>query len=258
MIPAPFTQAVRQVVELFGFAPAVVVKEVIEAATSRLLDRPLRLRIGDNEIELVLRVLRMARPPVGLMIAQLGDVEIEADDLRISGQRVTHLRVDVRNLHIQPGITSTVVAAPVHFSARIDEQAVGDAVATRTARVEIELLGDGAARARLPGRRAWGHVDLVPVIDGRTLVLEPREVVVRGWNRLSPLARRLPKLRFHLPALADGAHITAIDVDRGHVLVEGVFEEWREELTAGQLDQLVRRIQRFDGGLLDIPRAVLP
>jgi hypothetical protein len=34
-----------------------------------------------------------------------------------------------------------------------------------------------------------------------------------------------------------------------------VLEEWREPVTAGQLEQLVRRVQRFTGPLLDIPRA---
>ncbi|MGH2685969.1 MAG: hypothetical protein ACRDJP_10945, partial [Actinomycetota bacterium] len=111
-------------------------------------------------------------------------------------------------------------------------------------------------RAALPGRREWGHVDLVPVVDGRTVVLEPRELVVRGWSRLSPLARRLPRLRLRLPALAEGAHVTSIDVGEGHLLVEAVVEEWREELSPGQLEQVVRRIQRFEGGLLDLPRAV--
>ena len=256
IVPAPFTQAVRQVVDLFGFAPANVAKDVIDAATARLLGREMTLRIGETEVELVLRMLRMVRPPIGLMIAQLGDVEIEADDVRVSGQRINHVRVEARNLHIQPGLTSTVVAAPVHVTATVDQRALSDALATRTDRVDVELLGGGAARATLPGRREWGHVDVVPRIDGHTLLLEPREVVVRGWNRLSPLVRRLPRLRFRLPDVATGAHLVAVEVEEGRLLLRGLVEEWRAELSPVQLDQLVRRIQRFEGGLLDIPRAV--
>jgi hypothetical protein len=105
----------------------------------------------------------------------------------------------------------------------------------------------------LAGRREWGHVDVVPRIDGRTLLLEPTQVVVRRWDRLSPLARRLPSLRLPLADIPDGMHLTGVTVEDGRLAIDGVHEEWRVELTPQQLEQLVRRIRRFDGGLLTIP-----
>jgi hypothetical protein len=152
-------------------------------------------------------------------------------------------------------VTATVVAAPVRATVTVGADAISEAVAAQTERVEVELRGDGTARLTMPGRRDWGHADVVPRIEDRTLVLEPREVAVRGWTRLTSVAQRLPRVRVPLPRVADGAHVTGVDVEEGRLVVHGVYEEWREHLSPGQLDQLVRRIQRFEGGLLDLPRA---
>ena len=103
------------------------------------------------------------------------------------------------------------------------------------------------------GHDAWGHVDVVPRVDGRTLVLDPAAVAVRS-RYLTALTHRLPALRIALPRSIPSAHITSVTVDDGCVVVEGVYEEWRWELAHRQLDELLRRINRFDGGVLRVPR----
>jgi hypothetical protein len=254
-VPGPLTDAMRQVVDLFGFAPAVVAKEVIDAATSRLVDRELDLRFGETEVHLVLRALRLARPPVGLMLGQLGDIEVEADDLAWSGGRLARFSASVRNIHVQPGTTPTLVAAPVRLSATLDQEEIDAVVADRTDVARIELTAEGTVRAALAVRSEWGHVDLSPRVEGRVLVLQPTGVVLRGWDRLSGIARRLPPLRIRLPEVLVGAHVTGVEVVEGTLVVHAVLDEWREPIDAGQLEQLVRRIQRFTGDLLDIPKA---
>jgi hypothetical protein len=250
MIPAPLTQAMRQVVDVFGFPPALVAKEIIEAATSRLVGRSITVQADGRDVTLVLRLLRLVRPPVGLVVGQLGDVEMEADDVEGPDIRISHLRLHVGNVHVQPGLTaSTLVAAPIRARAVISQGEIENAIARRSSRVEVDLR-DGSARAYLAGRREWGHVDVVPRIEGRTLLLEPDAVSVRRWDRLSVLARRLPPLRVALPRTAADVHVTDVTVEQGRVVVDGVYEEWRQEVTPVQLDQLVRRVQRFDGGVL--------
>jgi hypothetical protein len=250
MVPAPLVQAMRQVVDVFGFPPAVVAKEIIEAATSRLVGRSITVQADGHDISLVLRQLRLVRPPIGLVVGQLGDVEMEADDVEAPDIRISHLRLDVGNVHLQPGLTtSTIVAAPIRARAVIARDEIEAAIARRSTRVEVELR-DGAARAYVAGRRDWGHVDVVPRVDGRTLVLEPAGLSVRRWDRLSSVVRRLPPLRVPLPRTAADVHVTAITVEDGRLVVDGVYEEWRHAVTPVQLDQLVRRVQRFDGGVL--------
>ena len=255
LLPPSLTEALRPAVDLFGFAPAMMGTDLIGAAASRLIGRPMTLRVGDSEVNLVLRVLQLERPPLGLMIGQLGDVEVEADDVVVADHRISHLRLDVRNVHLQPAVAgATVVATPIRVRAVVDESVVRDAVADRTSRLAVELRGDGVARATLTGRRGWGHVDVVPRVDGRTLVLEPAALAVRTKYLLA-LARRLPPLRVELPRSIPAAHVTSVTVDEGRVVIEGVYEEWRWELGHRQLDELVRRINRFDSGVLQVPDA---
>ncbi|HLM29961.1 MAG TPA: hypothetical protein VK360_08565 [Acidimicrobiales bacterium] len=253
-VPAPFTEAFRQVVDLFGFAPAMVAKDVIEGASARLVGRALTLRYGGTEVDLVLRVLRMARPPVGLMIGQLGDVEIEAEDVRWAGGHVARLRVDARNIHIQPGPPPTLVVAPIRLAATLDESTVDDMVSQRVRWAEVRLTSDGAAQVSLVGRRRWGHVDFVPQVQGDSVALEPRQVVIGGRSRASGLAQRLPHLRFRLPDAVGGHRLSDIRIEDGRVAVRAVVDEWRQAFSPEQLEQVVRRIQRFRGPLLDIPR----
>jgi hypothetical protein len=157
-------------------------------------------------------------------------------------------------VHVQPGSPPTVVAAPVRVEATFDQAAVDEAVAEHTELATVELTGDGRVRAALAQRSGWGHIDLVPRVEGPNLVLQPDAVVVRGWDRLSGLARRLPPVRIRLPEVLAGAHVSGVAVAPGRLVVHAVLEEWREPVTAGQLDQLVRRVQRFTGTLLEIPR----
>ena len=248
-----FRNASRQVAEQFGLAPAVITKRLLESATARLVGRQVTFRGTGGDVTLVLRLLRLVRPPVALMIGQVGDVEIDADDVQTPTMRIRRLHLDVRNLHLQPGPTSTtVVAAPIRARAVLDAAMVSTMVADRTTRAEIELRADGPARAYVTGRRAWGHVDLVPRLEGASLVLAPSDIVVRGSNRLSGIAGRLPPLRVALPEVAAGVHLAGVTVEDGQLVVEAVYEEFRREFAAEDFEQLRRRIERFEGGLLDI------
>jgi hypothetical protein len=77
-------------------------------------------------------------------------------------------------------------------------------------------------------------------------------MVVRGSDRLASLARRIPAIRLPLPALPAGLHVTDVAVEDGQLVVDAVYEEWRREVTPEDVDKLLRRIERFDGGVLDV------
>jgi len=252
-VSGPVGDAVRQVMDPFGFAPGTVAKNLAEAIASRLLGRDLEIRFGAAQIELVLRSLRMTPSPLGIVIGQLGDVEVEVDDVRSGDLRLAHVRITARNMHIQPGPPPVLVAAPVWIEATVDQSAVDGVVARRSARAEVELTGEGTAKAGLLGRRRWGHVDLVPKVEGHTLALDPTSVTLRG-RRLTGLARMLPRFRIPLPEQLAKHHVSEVNVADGTVVVRALLEEWREPLTAGQLDQIAARIRRFTGRVLDLPR----
>jgi hypothetical protein len=253
LLPPSMTQAMRPIVELFGFAPATLAQDLIESAASRLVGRPLTLQSGATEIALVLRRLQLERAPLGLAIGQLGDVGIEADDVVVGDVRIAHLRLGVRNVHVQPGVTTaTIVAAPIQVRAILDQEVVATAVARRTPHVEVELCTADRARARLRAHPEWGSVDLTPRIDGRTLVLDPARATLRRWD-LTALARRLPAIRFALPDAIAAARVTAVHVEDGQLVIDGTYEEWRAEVGPTELDDLRRRVKLYDHGPLRVP-----
>ena len=253
-MPQALTDAMRPVAELFGFAPAAVVKDLIDSVAARLSGRRLTLQLGDHEVTLVLRTLQLERPPVGLVVGQVGDVRIEADDVSVGGSRITHVVLDAHNVHLQPGVDSaTIVAAPIHVRASLDPDTLRAHVADRVRRFELELR-DSGGRAYIAGRRSLGHVDFAPRVEGRTLLLQPVDALMWRWE-IGSLVRRLPALRFALPTGLEAAHITGVGVQDGQLIVAGVYEEWRSTFTAQEFDGLRRRIDRYDGTPLRMPRS---
>ena len=257
-IPNPLADSVRQVVDLFGFAPAAIAKEVVDAAGTRLVGQAVQLRFGELQVTCIVRAMRLQRPPLGLMVGQLGDVDIVLQDVRWDDRRVAWLRIEARNVHIQPGAPAELVVAPVRAEATIDQETVDEVVQRTAPRVRVELVDDGegigVARATLANRPHWGHVDLTPRVEGDVLVLRPATVSVRGAMVSARLVHRIPALRFPLPEALAVGHVTDVVVDDGSVRVRGVLDEWREPLAPRQLDQVVRRITSFAGPVLDLPR----
>jgi hypothetical protein len=254
LVSPQMINAMRPVADLFGFRPAVIGKELLDAAASRLVGRRLTIVAGDQEITLVVRSLQVDRAPIGLTIGQLGDLHVEAEDVLLSGGvRIGHLGLDVRNLHVQPTSKgATVVAAPIRWRAVLDQDVITNEVARLASKVEVELGDAGTARVYRAGRRSWGHVDVVPRVDGRTLVLDPTSVGFWRFN-LKALGKRLRVCRFELPEELAFVHITNVDIEDRHVVVEGVYEEWRTTITARQVEELLRRIHRHDGSTLHVP-----
>ena len=173
--------------------------------------------------------------------------------MTLGGTRIDHLRLDVRNLHAQAGQPSgAVVAAPVKVRAVIAQDVIAAVVTRRTPRIVLELRAGGVARATLVGHDGWGHVDLVPRVDGRTLVLAPRSLALRA-RHLFNVARRLPPYRVTLSGSFPEAHITGVTVEDGQIVLNGVYEEWRWPLGPQSLDELLTQIKRFEGGAIRLP-----
>jgi hypothetical protein len=246
-------EALRQMVD--GVAPAALAQRAVEVAGDRLAGRELELRFGDSRVHLVPTSIGLARASLGVVIGQLGDLELEARDVRWEGGRAATLRIEAGNVHIQPGTVATLVAAPIRATARFDQATVEEVVARRTTWVAVELTADGTLRASLARWRRWGRVDLVPEVEGRFLVLRPVAAEVGGRRRAVPAGRRLPGLRVELPESLVAGHVEEVGVEDGHLVVRAVLDEWREPLAPGQLDQLVRRIETLSGAVLDVPRA---
>ncbi len=250
-----YTSGMGQLADAFGFTPSAILREIVSTARRRLIDRPVAFDVGTSPVSLVLREIAVDSTTMGPALGQLGDVELEASDLRWNEIDVEHAVARLRNVHIQPGTTPVLIAAPIEFEFAIGESTVHHL--TRSSRigqrVEIELADDVAYIRPVRGRRL-GHIDVVLEPAPRHVNLIVTHLHAADRVRIRRGLGALPRLRVDLPeALHNRVH--AIDVDHGRVVLRGHVAEWREPIGLTELEQLVGRLRSFDGGVLEVPRA---
>ena len=109
------------------------------------------------------------------------------------------------------------------------------------------------ASVRLRGHETWGHVEVEPRIDGSTLVLQVTGVAIRRRRPVRRWLTRVPAVRRPLQ-LPPGVVLDDVAVADRRVVLHGALREWREPVSAAQLEELITRVRSLTGGALDIPR----
>jgi hypothetical protein len=99
---------------------------------------------------------------------------------------------------------------------------------------------DGIARLRLARRPLLGHVDVDARLDGSTLWLRPRGLVVRQsrWR----LPARTPAYPVHLPELPHGLVLTGIGFAPDVVRLSGTLPEWRMDVPRKRLEDIINQL----------------
>ena len=108
----------------------------------------------------------------------------------------------LRNVHLRAGTPPVLVAAPVELSLELPAGTLDDLFRVAAPRLAGEIGPDGIARLRLARRPAVGHLEVDVNLDGSTLWLKPRALVLRR-KRLR-LPGRTPAYRVRLPELPHG------------------------------------------------------
>jgi len=239
--------------DVFGFSPGSVLREVLGAIASKLVGRDLEVRVGDVSVSFVLREFRADPRPLGPPIGQLGDIAIDADDVRWEENHVDEIHVVARNVHIQPSSVNVLVAAPVDIEVVLGQPAVDEILRRRAPRTTI-ALGSATGMAALAGRPGLGSVEVTPSIDGGTVTLHATGLRLgRSPTLRTRLLERVPGLHLPLP-LPAGMRIAEITIRDGRLVARGTLREWREPVTAAQLDDVVRRIRTLRQRTLELPR----
>lgn len=250
-----YTRGMGQLADMFGFTPSAILREIVSTARKKFIGRQAAFDVGTSTVSLVLREITVDSTMMGPALGQLGDVELEATDMRWNEIDVERALARLRNVHVQPGSTPVLVAAPIEFEFTIDESTVHRL--TRSSkigrRVEIELADDVAYIRPLRGRRL-GHIDVVLEPAPRHVNLIVTHLHAADRVRIRRGLGALPRLRISLPeALHNRVH--AVDVDDGRIVLRGHVAEWREPIGVAELEQLVDRLGSFGGGVLEVPRA---
>ena len=244
---------VTRMVDLFGFSPGTVLQDLVDAVSSQLVGREVEISFGDASAQLTVTRAQVIPAPAGLMVGQLGSVELEARDVRWAGNRVDDLAIEARNVHVLAGKPPAIVAAPILFRASLTERTIADVVAKEQPRVTVTLTGDGRASVMLRGRETWGRIEVEPHVDGSTLDLQVTGIAVRHRGPLRRWLKRVPAIHRRL-RLPPGVALDDVAIADRRVVLRGALREWHEHVSAAQLEELVTRARSLTGKVLDIPR----
>ncbi len=233
-------------------APQFLIEQILSTARTRLVGRDLTLKSGESQLRLVLDDLRFAASPLGLALGQFGTITADTNNVRWDGGRLNTLTVKFKNVHLRPGTQPAVIIAPIKFIATIRQDVLDELIADAADKVSVELLSDGSALARKPGRESWGNANVTPRIEGSNVRLIATGLTV-GSRSFSTQRAGIPSALIKVPPLPGGMHMTNISLGDACVSIEAVIHEWREPISAQQLIMLAELV-RTDNPNLDFSR----
>jgi hypothetical protein len=201
-----------------------------------------RLAIGTEKGDLTLTVTEFeSRLDVrGLSVGQLNDVRLAAQDIDWDGSRFDHATAIMHNVHLRPTVPPELVAAPVELTLDVPTAALDELFQWAAPRLSGEVGADGIARLRLSRRPMFGHVEVDAELDGSTLWLRPRGLVIRRSRWTMPA--RTPAYAVRLPPLPHGLTLTGITFRPGTVCLSGTVPEWRMDLPRKLLEDMIDQL----------------
>lgn len=194
--------------------------------TVRAAGSPVTMTVSEVESRLDVR---------RLSVGQLDDVRVEARDITWQACRFDHAAAVLHNVHVRPGTSPMLVAAPVELTLDVPTEALDDLVSTMVPLLAGTVGDDGVARLRFARRPGLGHVEVDAAVDGSALVLRGRSVTVGRWR----LPVRTPACRVELPELPLDLRLTDVHFEPGLVRLSGALPQWRMELTRRHLEYLL-------------------
>ena len=155
-IVGPLTAGVTRMADLLGFSPGTLLQELVDSIANHLVGREVQISFGDASVRLTVTHAHVTPAPAGLMLGQLGSVELEARDVQWADRRVDDLSIEARNVHVSAGNPHALVAAPILFTASLTEPTIAALVADANPRLSVTLAGDRGASVRLRGHETSG------------------------------------------------------------------------------------------------------
>jgi hypothetical protein len=205
-----------------------------------VVGRRLAVRLDDGDLTLTVTEFDSRLDVRGLSVGQLNDVHLAARDIRWNGNQFDRATAVLHNVHMRPSAPPVLVAAPVELTVEIPTVVLDDLFRLAAPQLSGEVGTDGVARLRLARRPMLGHLEVDARLDGSTLWLRPRGLVIRRsrWS----LPARTPAYPVHLPELPHGLTLTDIGFAPDLVCVSGRLPEWRMEVPRKRLEDILNQL----------------
>jgi hypothetical protein len=205
-----------------------------------VVGRTLTVRLDEGDITLTVTEFESRLDIRGLSVGQLNDVRLGARDIRWDGNKLDRATAVLHNVHLRPSAPPVLVAAPVELSLDLPDDTLDDLFRLAAPRLAGEIGPDGVARLRLAHRPGLGELEVDANLDGSTLRLKPRVLVV-GGKRLR-LPARTPAYPVHLPELPHGLQLTDITFEPDVLRLSGSLPEWRIDVPRRGLEDVITQL----------------
>lgn len=205
-----------------------------------VVGRELSVRLDEGDITLTVTEFDSRLDIRGLAVGQLSDVRLAARDIRWDNNRLHRATAVLHNVQLRPSAPPVLIAAPVDLTVEVPADALDDLFRLAAPRLTGEIGEDGIARLRLARRPALGHLEVDALLDGSTLWLKPRGLVLR--RKRMGLPNRTPAYPVHLPELPHGLQLTDICIEPGKLSLSGTLQEWRIDVPRARLEDVVNQL----------------
>lgn len=202
--------------------------------------RRITVRLDEQDLKLTVTEVDSRLDMRALSVGQLNDVRLAARDIRWNGSEFDHASAVLHNVHMRPTVPPVLVAAPVELTLEVPAPVLDDLLRWAAPRLAGEVGVDGVARLRLARRPGAGHLEVDASLDGSTLWLKPRCVVLRRsrWT----LPRRTPAYPVRLPELPHGVLLTGVSFAPGVVCLSATVAEWRADMPRTRLEDILAQL----------------
>ena len=148
-----------------------------------VVGRELTVRLDGGDITLTVTEFDSRLDVRGLAVGQLSDVRLAARDIRWDDNRLDRATAVLHNVHLRPSAPPVLIAAPVDLTVELPADALDDLFRLAAPRLAGEIGEDGVARLRFARRPGLGHLEVDALLDGSTLWLKPRGLML-GRTRM--------------------------------------------------------------------------
>lgn len=205
-----------------------------------VVGRRLAVRLDDGDLTLTITEFDSRLDVRGLSVGQLNDVRLAARDIRWHAGQFDHATAVLHNVHLRPTAPPVLVAAPVELTLEVPTAVLDDLFRWAAPRLSGDVGSDGIARLRLSRRPLLGHLEVDARLDGSTLWLKPRGLVVRRTRWTLP--RRTPAYPVRLPELPHGLQLTGINFAPDVVCLSGSVPQWRMDVPRKRLEEIINQL----------------
>lgn len=208
-----------------------------------------RLTIGLESGDLALTVTEFESDldMLGLSVGQLNDVSLSAAEISWDGYRLDRATAVMHNVHIKPTTPPVLVTAPLDLTVEVPPDVVDELFRRAAPQLTGRVDENGVAQIQWTRRPDLGHVEVDASVDGSTLLVKPRVLIVRGVRRKLPA--RTPAYRVKLPKLPRELELTGISFSPSTVHLTGRVPEWRVDVPRGRLEDLMNQLNQVGRSL---------